>query len=161
MIAVLVFGCIGLAMHSIQPNRLPNDPSCPRTVQVCIAKWKAKYVVAKSVMDSCDRFEYYFSSDGNDLRSIFSSAADCLEALDGYPLDTVQGFREVNAFVRITFPDSSIVSLHFDEHGGYYHRGQWHHRNDAMYHAIFQYFSDELVPPAILKIARDGAENSR
>lgn len=159
--AVLVFGCVGLEMHSIQPNGSPHDPLGPKTVEVCLAKWQAKYLVAKSVMDSCDRFEYYFTSDGRDLRTIFLSAEDCLETLDEFPVDTVQGFREVNAFVRFTFPDSSVVSLHFDEHGGYYHRGQWHLRNDAMYHAIFQYFSEELVPPAILKMARDGAEDTR
>ena len=158
LIALLLLGSFGLAAIAHKQSHVSDDTTSPARIEVSLAKWKAKYLVAKSIMDSADRFEYHFHTSGDNLQRIFSGREDCVEQLNEWPIDSLQSLREVNAFVRVTFSDSTAISFHVDERGGYYFNGQWHLRNDAMYWAIFQFFSDELVPSAILQEAKDAAK---
>ena len=157
LIVLSLLGLTSLAATSHKQSHVSNDTTSPARIEVSLAKWKAKYLVAKSTLDSADRFEYHFHTSGDNLQRIFSSHEDCVEQLNAWPIDSVQSFREVNAFVRVTFSDSTAISFHVDERGGYYFNGRWHLRNDAMYWAIFQFFSDELVPSAILQEAKEAA----
>lgn len=154
---MLLLLVLGLAATARGQSHVSDDTISPVRIEVSLAKWKAKYVVAKSVLDSADRFEYHFHTSGDNFQRIFSSHKDCVEQLNEWPTDSVQSFREVNAFVRVVFSDSSAISFHVDERGGYYFNGRWHLRNDVMYWAIFQFFSDELVPSAILHEAKEAA----
>ena len=157
LIVVLLLVSIGLAATARGQSMVAGDSPSTARIEISLARWKAKYLVAKSVLDSADRFEYHFRTSGDHVQRIFSSREVCVEQLNAWPSDSLQSFREVNAFVRVAFSDSTAITFHVDEHGGYYFNGRWHLRNDVMYWALFQFFSDELVPSAILQEAKEAA----
>jgi hypothetical protein len=109
-------------------------------------------------MDKFKEFhEYSFNIKDDDFDNMFPDYDECVKNLNSWDtLKTKPSF--LNSLVEITFENGEKLEVFFDMKGHYFFEGNWHKINNEFYYLLFKYFSNELIPNAVLNSAKNNSK---
>ena len=122
-------------------------------INIYFVKWDAIYKVDIDSGSILKKYKYFFSAKGYDFENMFFDYEDCLIKLNSS--NTIQKeVCSVRSCVEFNYKDYPSFRIYFDNDGNYLFKGKWHAFVPNLYFYLFKYFSEELVPPDKLVIAK-------
>ena len=134
-----------------------SDTNTVESIKIYAVSWNALYTMPRKIDNIKKTHIYYFETKDSDFEKMFLDYSDCINKLSSQKelalKDSIKKNR-TNVLAELYFGNKKVVSIFFDNDGNYYFTDKWHVKNYGLYYLLFKYFSNEIIPQAVINDAK-------
>jgi|GEM_PF-2241815 len=126
--------------------------------KIYLVKWNSRFIMPITIDNIIETHDYYFEVRKTTLSQMFFSLEDCREKLGFSEKVNPQPDKKARVAAELFFKDGH-VTIFFNNYGDYYFNDTWYSMNPRLYHYLFHYLSDYLLPQETLERAKKEADS--